>query len=194
MLKLRVLKELGVFYIRQCYNLIIMNIKRLTLENTTQLLPKLASLLQDAVASGASIGFLQPLTHDDAVNYWREVVIALKGAHRILLIAEIDNAIIGTVQLDMANRPNGSHRAEVAKLMVHTSHRGQGVGQALMNAIEAEAKLAGRTTLILDTREGDPSERLYSKLGYTRAGTIPEYARSTDGSLHTTVFMYKLLK
>ena len=171
-----------------------MNIQRLTPESTIQLLPKLTALLQDAVASGASIGFLPPLTHEDAVNYWREVVTALESPHRILLIAEIDDAIVGTVQLDLASRPNGSHRAEVAKLMVHTSHQGQGIGQALMNVIEHEAKQAGRTTLILDTREGDPSECLYSKLGYTRAGTIPEYARSTDGSLHTTVFMYKLIK
>lgn len=171
-----------------------MNIQRLHSESAIRLLPKLASLLQDAVASGASIGFLPPLTHEEAITYWQEVVIALKSPLRILLIAKIDDAIVGTVQLDMASRPNGSHRAEIAKLIVHTSHRGQGIGQALMNAIEAEAKQAGRTTLILDTREGDPSERLYSKLGYTRVGTIPEYARSTDGTLHTTVFMYKLLK
>jgi ribosomal protein S18 acetylase RimI-like enzyme len=94
----------------------------------------------------------------------------------------------------MASRPNGKHRAEITKLMVHTAARGQGIGQALMQAIEQEARLAGRTTLILDTRKGDPSEQLYLKLGYTRAGVIPEYARSADGSLHTTVFMYKLLK
>lgn len=171
-----------------------MNIQNLTPEIATQLLPKLTDLLQDAVASGASIGFLPPLTHEDAVNYWQEVITALKSTHRILLITEIDQAIVGTVQLDLASRPNGSHRAEIAKLMVRTSHRGQGIGQSLMNAIEAEAQRAGRTTLILDTREGDPSERLYSKLGYVRAGAIPEYARSTNGSLHTTVFMYKLLK
>jgi ribosomal protein S18 acetylase RimI-like enzyme len=171
-----------------------MNIQRLSPENTTQLLPKLADLLQDAVASEASIGFLPPLTHEDAVNYWLDVVSALKTPHRILIIAEMNQEILGAVQLDMASRPNGSHRAEIVKLMVHTAHRGKGIGQALMNAIETEAKLAGRTTLILDTREGDPSEHLYSKLGYTRAGTIPEYARSADGSLHTTLFMYKLLK
>jgi len=171
-----------------------MNIQRLTPESTIHLLPKLAYLLQDAVGSGASIGFLDPLTHEEAITYWQEVVIALKGPHRILLVANIDDALIGTVQLDMASRPNGSHRAEIARLMVHTSHRSQGIGQALMNAIEAEAKQAGRSTLVLDTREGDPSERFYSKLGYLRAGTIPEYARSTNGSLHTTVFMYKLLK
>lgn len=171
-----------------------MKIKRLNAEDIIQLLPQLTSLLQDAVASGASIGFLPPLTDEDTVNYWQDVTSALKTPYRILLIAEIDQAIIGAVQLDLATRPNGSHRAEVTKLMVHTSNRHQGVGQALMSAIEVEAKQARRTILILDTREGDPSEHLYIKLGYTRAGAIPEYARSIDGSLHTTVFMYKLLK
>lgn len=170
-----------------------MKIQRLTPESTPPLFPKLVALLQNAVSSGASIGFLPPLIYEDAVNYWQDVASALKTSYRILLVAEMDQEIIGTVQLDMASRPNGSHRAEISKLMVHTSHRGQGVAQALMNAIETKARLAGRTTLILDTREGDPSERLYSKLGYTRAGVIPKYARSTDGTLHTTVFMYKLL-
>ena len=171
-----------------------MKIERLTTDNVKEVLPELAALLQEAVNSGASIGFLLPITDEDAINYWQEVVQALQGPNRILLIAQIDGKIVGTVQLDLASRTNGSHRAEVAKLMVHTSYRKRGVGQELMNAIEHEAQLAGRTTLILDTREGDPSERLYTKLGYVRAGTIPEYARSTDGSLHTTVFMYKLLK
>ncbi len=171
-----------------------MIIQRLAPDSAIQLLSKLTSLLQDTVASGASIGFLQPLTHEDAISYWREVAVAIKSPHRILLIAKIEDGIIGTVQLDLASRPNGIHRAEIAKLMVHSSNRNQGVGQALMNAIETEALQAGRTTLILDTREGDPSEHLYSKLGYARAGSIPEYSRSMDGSLHTTVFMYKLLK
>jgi len=171
-----------------------MNIQRLNYESAIQRLPELAALLQDAVANGASIGFLQPLTPEDAVNYWLEVCTAVKSPNRILLIAKIDQNIVGTIQLDLASRPNGSHRAEIAKLMVHTSRRNQGVGRALMNAIETEAHQAGCTTLILDTREGDPSEHLYSKLGYVRAGTIPEYARSMDGSLHATVFMFKLLQ
>ena len=174
----------------------LMKIKRLTSDDViqTDTLSRLAALLQDAVDDGASIGFMVPFAYEDAAAYWQELVTTLKGFHRILLIAEMDQDIVGSVQLDLASRPNGSHRAEIAKLMVHTSRRGQGIGHALMEAIEQEAQLAGRTTLILDTREGDPSEYLYLKLGYIRAGTIPEYARSADGSLHTTVFMYKLLK
>lgn len=171
-----------------------MNIHHLLPQTILPELPKLAALLQNAATNGASVGFLLPLSDEDALAYWQDVAKAIEDLHRILLIAKMDDELTGTVQLDLASRANGSHRAEIVKLMVHTSFRGQGIAQALMNAIEAEAKSASRTTLVLDTREGDPSERLYAKLGYQRAGMIPEYARSTNGKLHSTVFMYKLLK
>ncbi len=171
-----------------------MHIHRLTPQTMLPELPKLASLLQNVVTNGASVGFLLPLSEEDALVYWQDVAKAIESSSRILLIAKADDELAGTVQLDLATRANGSHRAEVAKLMVHTSFRRQGVARLLMNAIEAEARSADRTTLVLDTREGDPSEALYAKLGYVRAGVIPEYARSTDGKLHSTVFMYKLLK
>jgi acetyltransferase len=172
----------------------VMAIQRLSPDSAKELIPNLADLLQDAVLSGASIGFLLPFTHEDAIKYWEEVITALEGPNRILLVAHEDQAVFGSVQLEMASRPNGSHRAEIVKLMVHTAYRGRGIGQTLMEAIQEEADRLGRTTLILDTREGDPSERLYSKLGFTRAGIIPEYARSTNGTLHPTAIMYKLLR
>lgn len=171
-----------------------MNIQRLPSVDVNLYLDELVNLLQDSVLNGASIGFLLPISHEDAVNYWREVTSALQTSYRIMLAAKAEERIVGSIQLDLASRPNGSHRAEVIKLMVHSSWRNQGIGQALLKAIEQEAQKAGRTTLVLDTREGDPSERLYLKTGYIRAGIIPEYARSTDGALHTTVFMYKLLQ
>ena len=46
---------------------------------------------------------------------------------------------------------------------------------------------------MLDTEQGSVAERLYEKCGYTRAGVIPRYARSADGSLISTVVFYKLL-
>ena len=73
-----------------------MNIECLTSESTIELLPKLTSLVQDAIANGASIGFLTPLTEEDASTYWRDVASALKAPYRILLIAKIDQEIIET--------------------------------------------------------------------------------------------------
>src|SRR5204863_8169810 len=87
-------------------------------------------------------------------------------------------ALLGTAQLDLCTRPNGRHRAEVVKVIVHTKARRRGIGRALMLALEDEARRQGRGTLVLDTRRGDPAERLYAGVGYTLAGVIPAYARS----------------
>jgi ribosomal protein S18 acetylase RimI-like enzyme len=170
-----------------------MLIQRINAEQATDLLSGLAALLQDAVASGASVGFLPPLSEAQATNFWQDVVAALRSEQRILLVAHEDERVIGTVQLALEGRPNGNHRAEVIKLMVHSTQRHRGIGRALMQAVEEEARRACRTTLVLDTRQGDVSEQLYRSIGYTVAGAIPRYARSADGHLHTTVFLYKLL-
>jgi ribosomal protein S18 acetylase RimI-like enzyme len=156
--------------------------------------PALVALLRDAVDGGASLGFLPPLDAAEAGAYWDSVVAALRDGTRVLLVARDPAAgIVGSVQLEPALRANARHRAEVTKLMIHRGARRRGIGRALMLAIEAEARRLGRTTLVLDTRQGDPSESLYRALGWTEAGTIPRYAASSDGALHSTAIYYRLL-
>ncbi len=170
-----------------------LRVERLDAPGAAAALPGLGALLADAVASGASVGFLPPLAPEDARAYWEDVVASLRDGGRVLLAARSGGELVGSVQLILEPRANGGHRAEVAKLLVHSSRRRRGIGRRLMEALEREAAREGRTTLVLDTRQGDPSEALYRGMGYQVAGTIPRYARSADGSLHATVFMYKLL-
>ena len=94
------------------------------------------------------------------------------------------------LQLELARKPNAAHRAEVQRLLVLRSVRRQGIAEALMRQLHELARQHRRTLLVLDTREGDPSELLYQKLGYIRAGMIPGYARSGDGALDATAFYY----
>ena len=156
--------------------------------------PALVALLRDAVDSGASVGFLPPLGADEASAYWTSVIGGLRDGSRVLLVAR-DGArgLVGAAQLELAVRANAAHRAEVTKVMVHRQARRRGVGRALMLAVEAHARRLGRTTLVLDTRQGDPSEVLYRAVGWTFAGAIPDYARSAGGALDATAFYYKLL-
>lgn len=170
-----------------------MNIVRFSAADVDQRLDAFAGLLVDVVADGASIGFLAPLDPAEASAYWRSVVQALRGEGRVLLAAFDSEGLAGTVQLDLAGMPNGSHRAEVVKLMVHLRARGQGLGADLMRQVESLARQHGRSLLVLDTRRGDPSESLYRRIGYQEAGAIPRYARSSTGQLHETVFFYKEL-
>ena len=155
----------------------------------------LAALLRDVVNGGAAVGFLPPLDEATALAFWDGMAAAVDAAERVLLVAETPaGELAGSAQLIFATSHNGRHRAEVAKVMVPAAQRRQGVGAALLAAVEAHARAAGRTILVLDTRAGEPSERLYRRLGYTAAGIIPDYARSADGSLHATVYYYKRLR
>lgn len=158
-----------------------------------QALPQLMQLLRDAVDHGASLGFIPPLNLQLAERYWLDVFQAMENGSRILLVAKRGSEFIGTVQLDLCMRQNGLHRAEVTKLLVHTAYRRQGIGEALMRAIEDQARQAHRTTLVLDTRVGNPAEKLYTKLGYQRAGVIPDYVCIENGLLVATAIYYRLL-
>jgi acetyltransferase len=162
-------------------------------ERARDRMSELVALLQDAVAGGASIGFLPPLSDEEATAYWDGIINDLASGKRILLVAVQDGQVVGSVQLELAGRANGAHRAEVQRLIVHHSARRQGLGRALMAALEEHARTIGRTLLVLDTRECDPSETLYARCGYTRVGVIPRYARSATGTLDGTVYYYKHL-
>jgi ribosomal protein S18 acetylase RimI-like enzyme len=154
---------------------------------------QLAELLMDAVESGASIGFLPPLGETEALDYWRGVIAAMREGSRVLLVAAEDGRVEGALQLALETRPNGNHRAEVMKLFVHRRSRRRGLARRLMREAEAAAIRLGRTLLVMDTRKGGEAERLCEALGYLRFGEVPNYARSGDGSLHTTVFFYRQL-
>lgn len=151
------------------------------------------ALLIDAVDSGASIGFIAPLPREQAVSYWQGVHQALKSGH-ILFDAFSQGQVVGSVQFSCSLKANGLHRAEVEKLFVLRSHRSQGIAALLMQAIEEKAKDMGRWLLFLDTKHGDTAERLYTRVGYTRVGVIPNFAANSGGGYAGTVFFYKQLK
>ncbi|MEU6236856.1 GNAT family N-acetyltransferase [Kitasatospora sp. NPDC047058] len=101
--------------------------------------------------------------------------------------------IAGTVQLRPATPANGRHRGEVAKLMVHRTDRGQRLAGSLLAALEAEAAGRGIRLLVLDTETGSPAERMYEAAGWTRVGTVPDYATDPAGVPHPTTLFFKAL-
>lgn len=168
-------------------------IDRLTGSQIEALLPQFIELLRDAVDSGASIGFIPPLLDEDAMAFWKKIISEVDSGTRVLLVALNDGELVGTVQLGLETRLNSLHRAEVQKLIVHNKARKQGIGEKLMNAIEAEAYKHNRSLLVLDTIQGDSGDRLYRRMGFIEAGVIPNYARNGAGVLEPTVIFYKLL-
>ncbi|WP_436850175.1 GNAT family N-acetyltransferase [Streptomyces monashensis] len=83
--------------------------------------------------------------------------------------------VLGTVSVDRPDKPNSRHRAELVKLMVHRTGRGQGLGRRLPTTAEDAAAAAGTTLLHLDTETGSPAElrpttRYFERLDFQRPG------------------------
>lgn len=149
----------------------------------------LAAVLHDVVDGGASVSYMHPFTHDDARDAFAAFAADVDAGGRLLLAAFDGDRLVGTVQVVHAWPPNQPHRADVAKLLVHRSARRRGVAQLLMERAEEEARAEGKTVLVLDTVTGDAAESLYTKLGWTRVGVIPDFALYPDGRYcDTTVF------
>jgi GNAT superfamily N-acetyltransferase len=164
-------------------------VRRLTPRNARELIGALAEVLLDCVEGGASVSFMRPFTRPQAEEFFRKVADGVAAGERILLAAFEGAKLVGTVQILTATPPNQPHRADVAKLLVHRSSRGKGIGALLMRQVDYEAKSAGKSLLVLDTVTGQAGERLYERLGWVKVGIIPRYALFPDGRwCDTTVF------
>ncbi|MFD3548232.1 GNAT family N-acetyltransferase [Streptomyces sp. NPDC058655] len=154
---------------------------------------ELASLLLATVEGGSSLGFLNDLDHAGAADWWDSLVPAVEEGSLSLWVSRTgtDGRIDGTVGWYREAKPNGRHRAEVRKLMVHPAARGRGTARALLAEAEAAAARAGVVLLFLDTETGSAAEHVYRAAGWTEAGTIPDYATDPAGRLHPTTFFYK---
>jgi ribosomal protein S18 acetylase RimI-like enzyme len=161
-------------------------------EAVASLRPRLCEILIDCVANGASVGFLDPLSPDEADAYWQRIERAVRDGRVVLFVGTVGGRVAGTVQLDVDTLPNQPHRATVSKLLVHTSARRRGLGEALMAELERGALARGRRLLTLDTATG-AAARLYERMGWSPAGTIPDYALNPDSSLTDTTFYWKRL-
>jgi GNAT superfamily N-acetyltransferase len=156
-------------------------------------LGQLADVLVDCVEGGASVSFMSPFSHQQALTFFRKVAGSVASGDTVLLAARLGDRIVGTVQLGLDTPPNQPHRADIKKLLVHRSVRGHGVGAALMAQAEEEARRRGRWLLVLDTVPGENGHRLYLRAGWTQTGLVPNYALFPDGRLCDTAIMWKRL-
>jgi acetyltransferase len=155
-------------------------------------MPALGELFFDVIDGGGSLGFLEDIDEAQMREYWEGVFDQLGPRHRLWVCRDGDRAL-GTVQLSICGKPNGRHRAEVQKLMVHRDARRRGVAAQLMAALERVARDEGLRLLVLDTEVDSPAETFYRALGFQRAGEIPDFATSPQGELRGTALYWKRL-
>ncbi len=164
-------------------------------ESSINLISELVDLTFNIVQGGASVGFMEDLTVEQAKKFWTDVLNKVKEQKIILIIARdaFTHRIAGTVQLQIDLPSNQTHRADVAKMLVHTDFRRMGIAQNLLQQIENIAIDLNKTLLVLDTVTDSPACIMYQKCGWTIVGDIPNYALFPNGTWCSTTYFYKNL-
>lgn len=121
---------------------------------------------------------------------WRKR-IAGKDAGDLLLVAELDDAVVGSAGL---HRLTGrrAHAAMIG-MGVHDDFHGRGIGRALLAAlIEAADRWLGVRRLELTVFvDNTPAIRLYESVGFEAEGTLKAYA-FRDGRFADALAMARL--
>lgn len=152
----------------------------------------LCDAAEAAIRDGGGFGWLKPPPRETLEAYWRGVLLI---PERDLIVGRLDGVIAGSCQIHRPPRNNEaqSFACNLTTNFVAPWARGHGLSRALVRAAEDHARAEGFLVLNLDVRDTQIAAiRLYERLGYTRFGSHPRYARA-GGRDVTGHFYYKAL-
>lgn len=95
---------------------------------------------------------------------WREQELGF----RRILVAEVDNRIVGTVSTHRPETPPNS--MHLFALDVGAEWRNRGIGRALVEYVVEDARRSGLRSVHLEVRVDNPARRLYHRIGFRRVG------------------------
>jgi GNAT superfamily N-acetyltransferase len=89
-----------------------------------------------------------------------------------VVVADLDGRAVGLAHLQVAPAIElDGPVAKIGALVVDEAHRGRGIGRALVDALEDEARTRGCGVLFLTTADGrDDAHAFYERLGLEQTG------------------------
>lgn len=146
--------------------------RRLLAEMVAEIPPRYGDILDESEAAARVADLLAAHT-------------AYAGAGGAFLLATVDGEVAGCIAL----APLAHDTGEIKRMFVTASLRRQGVGAALLGALEEQARRLGCRRLWLETGDRQPEAlALYAQAGYT---PIAPYGEFADDS--STICMEKTL-
>jgi phosphinothricin acetyltransferase len=129
-----------------------------------------------------------PKTTDDIAAWWAEH----DDRFMVLLAVDVDK-IVGWASLNRySNRANQSG-VGVLSVYIARSHRGQGIGAALIRELEQRAAQAGFHKIVLYALDrNEQGKHLYRKSGFSDVGVFREHG-VLDSHYVDVILMEKLL-
>jgi len=120
----------------------------------------------------AIAGLLAQLGYPSDADAVEERLDRLRIVGDRVFVAELEGQVVGLAHLQVTpaierDRPAG----KLGALIVDEAHRGHGVGRALVEAVEREARLRGCELVFLTTSDRrDDAHVFYERVGFEQTG------------------------
>lgn len=142
--------------------------------------------LRDAMLAGHPEAFTSDAETEcqrDLSSYRNRLAGGSNGGTLFTLVALDDARLIGAITCEREPRLKVQHIAHLIGMMVSDTHRGRGIGRALLAAAIARLKeTPGLAQVTLSVTAGNRAAiGLYESQGFTRYGCLPDAIRLADG-------------
>ena len=120
----------------------------------------------------------------------------LTAPNKLRLVAELEGEVVGMARVSGGDLARTAHFGEVDSVWVRADIRGQGIGRALMTALEGWAREVGQLEklglFVFSTNER--AIQLYTGMGFEIEGRCPNDIKFGPNRYADTVVMGKRLK
>ncbi len=142
--------------------------------------------LYDERAQGDPIGitlFSERPSHADEIDWFARAYARFERGVDVWSVAESDGRVVGNCTIQRLAPVAGSEQAHIGILgiLVHHSHRGQGVGTALLTHALAAARRRFEVVRLSVFSINTGARRLYERFGFVTTGHSPR-AVKRDGA------------
>lgn len=152
--------------------------------------PAIWAFAQPIIAAGETYPWPRDTSEEWTRAFWTD-----KEPPGATLVAELDGAVAGTVEIHPNHPGQGAHVAN-AGFMVDPAFRGRGVGRALGEAALARAAedgfLAMQFNAVVETNT--QAVKLWHSLGFTTLAVVPEGFRHPVHGLVGMHIMHRMLE
>ena len=149
--------------------------------------------INNLIAEDTYIGMYgKPVTREEEEKVLSEMLEKIEKGDQVWIVVEINGRHSGSGEVRRNHMRRQKHVADLG-ISLRKEYRGEGIGTELMNLLIDEARRMGLTLVTLGCFENNSAAcHLYEKMGFARAGVIPNAIKWKGGFVGEVKFYRSL--